>query len=162
MRFTLTRRRFALGLGTLTAAAGAGVLGSGILNKRELSLIAAILDAILPADESPGALDLSLDQQFEKLCQRDSKWQRTSSLLQTAINQSALSQHRQSFAQISAQQREALLVELLERNSVVRSELNRLRLLLFDWYYSSPAGHASLGYQLPSHYPAYNDSGNNG
>ena len=162
MTFSLSRRRLTLGAGAL-------LLGSGIVlpvyfrakpNSGESQTVinsfsAALVDTLVPADDSAGALDISLHLKLLEHTAQQPKWHERLILVQTAIDKLALSTHQQAFNKLGLDQRETLLLELLQRKSPLQQEVARFRQLIVMWYYASPEGSASVGYQLPADYPAH-------
>lgn len=162
MTFSLSRRRLTLG-------AGAVLLGSSIAlpvyfkarpSRSEPqpaidSFSAALVDTVVPADDYPGALDIGLHGKLLEYATQQPKWQARLVLVEAAIDKLALSTHKQAFSKLAIDQRETLLLDLLQRVSPLRHEVARFRHLVLAWYYASPEGRASVAYQLPANYPAY-------
>ncbi len=147
-----SRRQFMLG--------GVAVLGMPWLaacapNNRQgpQTLMSSICDTILPADEHPGALDLGIDQQLIDVVNSGrTRFDFISSTI-TFIDNRAKQQHHRSFTELDIDERERLVLELLQNApSAQRRQQMNLRAEVLRRYYRTETGHHSLGYRAPNSY----------
>jgi len=129
--------------------------------------LSSLVDTIVPADEFPGALDLKLDDKLFDSMNGDkmngdkmnsNKMSRIKfKKLAESIDNLTLSTERKKFTQLNLDQRETLLEDILKNDItlITRHDLYQLRSVILKWYYSTQQGRQSLGYLLPSDYPAY-------
>ncbi|MEM7358853.1 MAG: gluconate 2-dehydrogenase subunit 3 family protein [Pseudomonadota bacterium] len=153
-----SRRTFLLAGTTVAAGLVAGRNRSQVEGTTgQDELLSCIVDTCIPADESPGALDLGLDNKLKQEIKTKPKTAELINRLIPAVKNKSLSKYRKSFCQLDVAEREALLIELsIDRSQVQnQSDFRKFRRTLFQWYYSSAEGQAGLGYTLPAHYPAY-------
>ncbi|MEE9447666.1 MAG: gluconate 2-dehydrogenase subunit 3 family protein [Arenicellales bacterium] len=124
-----------------------------------LNTAVQITDTLIPADQSAGALDIGLDKRMLARLEDDLAWREMIYRLGDAVNKQAWQDHKQLLFALNIDQREALLTTLLNdersENTQTHDDLLRLRSTMMVWYYRAPAGHQSLQYTLPAHYPAY-------
>ena len=162
MTFSLSRRRLTLGAGALLV--GSGIVlpayfkakpNSDKVHATVVNFSTALVDTLVPADDSAGALDIGLHLRLLERTAQEPKWAERLVLIETAIDKLALGTHRKPFSKLGLDQRESLLVELLQRHSPLQQTVRRFRHLILMWYYASTEGRASAGYQLPADYPAY-------
>lgn len=151
------RRRFLLGTTATIAAIGtAAYLRPASLSWQE-KMLRSLIDTIVPADEFAGALDVKTDHIATEEMRNKAKFKEQLLALFDGIAKNSLGQHHKAFYKLNIDQREALLNKMLERGSpqLNRTHLRRFRRFVLNHFYMSKPGHASLQYQLPSHYPAY-------
>lgn len=154
---SLTRRRFLL-LGAISGALG--LLGGLVFRRRrpardltpltqdEQALLARYLDLLIPADETPGALDLGVHRRlFDRAAEND--------YLRNLLHQGCAWVERESgtepFLALSEDAQHALIArsERSERESVPYRLFERLRHFAFHDFYGDARSWASLGYQGP-------------
>jgi len=156
-----TRRRFLLGTSASVLAIGTYAVLRPTPLTPEQKTLRSIVDTIVPSDEFAGALDVGIDQKAVAEMQNKPATNKQTLALIDAVNQASLNQYRKAFYSLDIDQRETLLNKMLERGSpkVSQANLNRFRRFVLREFYTSTQGHASLNYQLPAHYPAYNKNG---
>jgi len=151
-----TRRRFLLGTSASVLAIGTYAVLRPTPLTPEQKTLRSIVDTIVPSDEFAGALDVGIDQKAVAEMQNKPATNKQTLALIDAVNQASLNQYRKAFYSLDIDQRETLLNKMLERGSPKVSQANRF---VLHEFYTSTQGHASLNYQLPAHYPAYNKNG---
>jgi hypothetical protein len=117
----------------------------------------SLLDTIIPADQSGGAIDLGLDTKLTQEMASQPKTKQWVDRMVHSVSQMCLAQHRKPFHDLYIDQREQLINDLLadRANTITWGDLNRLRRVLLTWYYQSEVGAATIGFYLPAHYPSY-------
>lgn len=155
----LYRRRFvlrALGVLGLTALGWFGWRRwlRGSAKSAEFDTLTALADAIVPADEFPGAVQSGVPAVLKRgLAQSASRYDRYSRGLQE-LDELARAAHGQSFARLTLEIRTELLERIVREN---RTEPERHVRAFFDFarrdvlraYYSTPEARAMLGYRPP-------------
>jgi hypothetical protein len=126
------------------------------LTSQDLTRI-SLLDTIIPADQSGGAIDLGLDTTLTQEMASQPKAKQWIDRMVSSVSQMCLAQHRKPFYDLNIDQREQFINELLadRANTIIWGDLNRLRRVLLTWYYQSEVGAATIGFYLPAHYPSY-------
>lgn len=164
-----SRRRFILRSTAFVGAAA--IVGGGVLALRTSRLqthgdrshtpqaLRLLIDTIVPEDDFAGGLSIGLDTRLTTQMQQQPALQQLIDRVTPAIDKQSLAQHKKAFVTLDLNRREELLNRLLTDTSQrqLRTDLNKLRSLVLQWYYRSDAGHQSLGYRLPAHYAAYAD-----
>ena len=157
-RNTMTpRRRFLIGTTVTIAAIGtAAYLRPASLSWQD-KMLRSLVDTIVPADEFAGALDANIDNMAAEQMRNKPKFKEQVLTLFDGIAKVSLGQHRKAFYKLNIDQREELLTNMLKHGSpqLNRTNLRRFRKFVLNEFYMSEIAHASLEYQLPSHYPAY-------
>lgn len=117
----------------------------------------SLVDTIIPADQSVGAIDLGLDTMLTDEMASQPKAKEWVERMVHSVSQICLAQHRKEFRDLDIDQREQFVTELLANkvNVITWNDLRRLRSLLLTWYYHSEEGAATIGFYLPAHYPSY-------
>lgn len=114
----------------------------------------------MPADETPAATDLNIDRILLKKAETDSRYNK---LLQDGclwLEKMSLIKFKAGFALLEERQR-IRVVEIMEQSrnrSLPRVFFERIRLDLFEHYYSQPASWGGLGIDRPPQpygYPDY-------
>lgn len=132
-------------------------LGQVAARNSSSPLLSSIVDTIAPRDEFAGGLDLGIDISLERQAATQDKTKMLLARLLPSIDRAAKQGYQHAFETLNVDQREALLNSLYTDRStpLQRRDFLRLRQLVLTEYYRSQAGHASLGYQLPSNYANY-------
>ena len=117
----------------------------------------SLIDTIIPADQSVGAIDLGLDTQLTEEMASQPKAKEWVDRMVNSVSQMCLAQHRKQFRDLDIDQREQFISKLLAKsaNTIIGNDLRRLRSLLLTRYYRSEVGAATIGFYLPAHYPSY-------
>lgn len=146
---TLTRRNW-------LRASGAIAFGSVLLtscSRQQTTTLSMMLDTLLPEDDFAGALTLGYDTRLQQQLKTNPGKYGYLPRLVDDIDQLSKKHHKQTFAMLKQAQREALLTQELEHGAdVIKQPLNKLRALIFNWYYGSQEGQRSLGYLAPAFY----------
>ena len=123
----------------------------------EINTLQAILDTLVPRDETAGALDGHLDSKVDWYRKKHRTWRARSKRLITFCEALAVKEHSTRFSTLAVYKRVALLDAVLQDPQKIqfRMDLVSLRSLIFRWYYETESGRQSLNYRLPSEYPAY-------
>ena len=155
------RRRFLLGAGASAVAIGSYAILRPAALTPEQKTLRSIVDTIVPRDEFAGGLDVGVDQAAALQMQNKPSVKKQTLELIDSVNQASLSQYHKAFYNLDIDQREALLSKMLERGSpkLSKANLKRFRRFVLREFYTSKQGHASLNYQLPSHYHTYSNNG---
>lgn len=156
---SFTRRAFIklLSLGLLLRYPPVVFAGPGRQDHEKI--LTAFLDTLMPADETPAASELRIDQTLLQKSDGDRQYRR---LLRHGCNwleKTARQQYRAGFAALSEQQR-VRIVELMEQarsRSIARVFFNRVRTDLFEHYYSHPDSWKGLGIDRPPQPEGYPD-----
>lgn len=111
----------------------------------------------MPADDTPGALDLKVDDVITNKMQRQPKIDTVVMRLLSAVDKNALSQHQQVFSALNIDQRETLLLEMLQPGTPQRArfDLQRVRQETVKAYYTTTEGQAAINYLAPNQFPFY-------
>lgn len=160
MKYNGKRRNFILGSSSgLVAVLNGGYAQSQSLNPppQKINTLQAILDTLIPRDDALGALDMHLDTTFDAYRQRHRTWHARADRLVEFCEVLALKEHNTTFSTLEIKQREVLLTSVLRDPQLLqfRMDLSSMRGLVFRWYYETETGRQSIGYRLPSDYPAY-------
>jgi hypothetical protein len=129
--------------------------------KAPSSALSSIIDTVIPgaviSSKQLGAIDLEIDKSIKELSTKDSKLDDRLSFLISTIDALALKAHARSFAELDIDRREVLLNDLLNSRGqiVARNNLNLLRNLVMELFYTKPEGHRLVGFTLPAHYKNY-------
>ena len=125
-------------------------------NPTRLSL-RSIIDTLVPEDDTPGAISLGIDAVMIEKMDRIPKTRTLIHRLIESVNKGALTAHQQGFALLNIDQREQLLLGMLERSAPQRSrfDLQRVRQEVLKAFYSTPNGQGSINYASPNRYPSY-------
>lgn len=121
---------------------------------------AALVDTIVPADESPGAIDLGLDKQILEQISRNSVFfGRVESTL-SALDGQSINQFHQLFLNLNLEQRTAIVNQLLQtrgRSTEDQIILSSLREKVITAFYRHQTAFDMLAYHPPSQggYPDY-------
>lgn len=154
-RRTFLKRLRALPLSMLGAeAAGASPTGGRDVDYDTLT---AVVDTIVPADDEPGAVEAGVAAQLHERLGGD-PWHRTIYQRGLALmDRQARARGSTGFATLPLTERVALLESLLAGgNSDGKQFFLRARRDVFDLFYTSPIGQASLDYEPPANgYPDY-------
>lgn len=163
-----TRRKFLIAAAALSGAAGLGLYGHQTsqtrnqLTKGELTIDAnpilrSIVDTIIPEDQSPGALSLQIDTQLQQKMLKKPTLNAQVERLLKSVSKASLTTHRQAFETLTIDQRETLLLSMLERDAPQRArfDMQAIRQNVMALFYTSEQGQASINYLAPKHYPAY-------
>lgn len=161
------KRRLLLGASVLSLA-GAGALGwrhfsnshnrsRGVHSTRGYSTLATVVDTLIPADDHLGGLDMRIDQSMSDQMQASPPLMKRFERLIRTVEQLSLHSHRAAFNTLNVDQREALLIGMLDRDAPrqARDDLFKFRSAVFKLFYQNPAGQDTLGYLAPSRYGAY-------
>jgi len=148
----------AIGIGVVLYRAFNGTVKETVNKKTSHQItLSSLVDTIVPADDFPGALDLKLDEKLFDSMKNSDKQRTNFQKLAESIDNLTLSTERKKFTDLSLDDRENLLGDILQKNIklITRHNLMNLRHITLKWYYSTREGRQSLGYLLPSEYPAY-------
>jgi Gluconate 2-dehydrogenase subunit 3 len=154
-------RRFFLKLGITSAALG--ILGSLIprrwlpgripdpITPTEMAIVSRYIDILIPADDSPGALDLDVHKQL--LSQAEHNAQLRDSLKQGCewLDDQAQQHHASHYLALALDDQILLVAaaEQAEPGSVPQRFFTRLRDFSMQHYYSDARSWPQLGYQGP-------------
>lgn len=162
------RRQFILGSGAVIIGS-ASTLFSGCKARDDLTpdakTLISIIDTIIPQDEFAGAIDIGLDIKLQQQTEQRPKIKELLSRIVNSVTSLSSQQYQTPFFELNIDQREGLLNSIIKdyTKPLVRRDLVLLRNTLFTSYYQSEVGTASIGYVLPTNYPAYdanvNESG---
>jgi hypothetical protein len=164
----LNRRSFLrLALGTgLLASSGyilKNVFFPSHLTSREQKTLEAFLDALIPSDITPGAVELGVPERIRLLAYRDYQYRR---LLRNGcawLNDKATKQNFETFYALDTAGREKVMQEAAESGpeSMPRLFFERIRSDAFSHYYAQPVSWGTLGYKgppQPDGFPDYADA----
>ncbi len=170
MRKPTSRRRFLLASSLVTFSVAA-TLGLGLANRarfrkpqngaKELDTLNSVIDTIMPVGainaDHKGASGLALEAAIRQLAIKKPSFNENVNQLIPIIENAALSQYQQPFVRLNIDQRENLLTNMLSQKTqpLARRKLQSLRNAVFANFYTSAAGRAHLGYQLPADYANY-------
>jgi hypothetical protein len=151
-----SRRRF------LGISLGAGMLaGLGFLFKKlfwstpprpaEFPTLAAYLDTLIPADETPGAVQLGVPDKIVAQAATNKGYQQLIQLGCAWLDEQARQQGVESFAALSEAQREQIvsLAAAEEEDALPRIFFDQTRSEVFLYYYAQPQTWRALGYTGP-------------
>lgn len=136
----------------LAMTAGAFNTASGASNAGpDGSTLAAVVDALVPADQDPGAVDAGIATQLSQVLESD-PWARTIYVRGLRLlNELARDQYRAAFSDLPLAVRGELLQSLLFSGGPNgRQFFVRVRSDVLNRFYTSPAGREMLGYTLPN------------
>lgn len=144
-----TRRRFIL----TSLATGTALTACSELKPAKLSKLQALVDTIVPADSTPGALHYGVDLALQETTQQST---RLANSLSTVLDYFEL-KAGPALNDLSLEQREQALGSLLIDKSLAaeRQALRYLRRFVLDRYYTQVEVQRSLGYTVPSSNPNY-------
>lgn len=144
------------GLGVLAVGGSINYLYS-LQPKPEMTILQAIIDTIIPADEQPGALETGIEAKLVQFAGAHPEWEVNIPRMVEQSNALAIKAHKQTFNLLDLSQREQLLGSVLKGKGQLQLfiDLTLVRNQILRWYYASPTGHATLDYLAPSTYPAY-------
>lgn len=154
-----SRRRLLFGLASLGASLPVNSYGlTEPKHQSESRLLTAIVDTIVPADHTPGAVDAQIDKMLRKNMQKQKSISEQMTRLSIVVGKIALTKYRRVFYELDVDQRESILSGLLTRSAphIARADLLSMRQFVLTQFYRSQEGRKSINYVLPSHYPAYN------
>ena len=154
------RRRLLFGLATLGTGLSVSRRGLGQSRLQSLEqekMLSAIVDTVVPADHTPGALDAKIDKLVSKRMQELGDFEKQMLRLSSMVSKASLAKYRRDFYKLSLGQRELILNALLALGApkIVRADLKKLRQFVLTEFYHSKEGRESINYVLPSHYPTY-------
>ena len=149
----MRRRSFLLLFSTLAAL----FLGAFRLLRRpappevpDAGLLAVMLDTLLPADgDWPAASQLGLVDALRRELENQPVRQRALARLLWRVDRHARTLAGQGFGELPPDRRDALLAEILERDSGLAPSFARLRALAFGHYYAHPG----VWQRLPGYHP---------
>lgn len=124
------------------------------------STLLALIDTLIPADETPSASGLGLDRQLMRHAETVENYMALLALGCQWLDNQAQASHRLAFAHLTASQRTSIvtLAENSAAGSIPRQLFEHVRVDLFTFYYSHPAILPSLGLRgapQPFGYPDY-------
>lgn len=153
LNFSHKRRLFITHFPILLSA-GSALAGCSDQKPTASTLLNAIVDTLIPRDDSPGALDLGLDQKLLQLINRNPERHANLNVFAGRINEISIAQVQTGFTKLSSSKREAMLTTILDEpgQSTNKRALLKLRGYILGWYYRSETGHRSLGYTAPNKY----------
>ncbi|ROR29507.1 gluconate 2-dehydrogenase subunit 3 family protein [Inmirania thermothiophila] len=155
------------GLLRLAAAGLSGLAGAAVglrlwrarpLRGAERGVLDAAVDAVVPADEAPGALDLGIAAALAAEAEGDPRLRR---LLREGVRwleREARSVHGRGYAALGEEARTALLLAAAGRSGPPRRFFETLRREVLVRYYGDPGVWAAIGYRGPPQprgYPRY-------
>lgn len=156
---SFTRRAFIklLSLGLLLRYPPALFAEAGLQEHKKI--LTAFLDTLMPADETPAASELRIDQTLLQKSEENGQYRR---LLQHGCNwleKTAQRQYRAGFANLTEQQRVGIVksMEQARSRSIARVFFVRVRTDLFEHYYSHPDSWKGLGIDRPPQPEGYPD-----
>ena len=116
-----------------------------------LELLPAFVETLIPADSTPSATQLGLDQPLIRHAQTIENYTRLLELGCEWLESTSTTLHRSSFDRLKPPQREAIvtLAETSPENSIPRIFFERVRYDLMGLYYASPASWDGLGISSP-------------
>lgn len=124
--------------------------------------LAAFLDTLMPADETPAASELHIDQTLLRQSEEDGRYGRL--LLNGCLwlENMALREYQAPFDSLSERQRVGIVeqMEQARRGTIARVFFSRVQTDLFEHYYSHPASWQGLGIDRPPQprgYPGYSE-----
>lgn len=166
-------RRAFLGLFGLTGGLVAALAGTSWLqtptqskdNTRastEHDTLTALVDSMVPADDTPGALDVGIHNTLIKNAAADPVWQARLDKLANQANEKANSYFQTQFTQLSKANRETVL-SMLFSHTHIKDQKVLLENLYFkqevlSLYYNSDTGQQVIGYMPLYQYPSYQNS----
>ncbi len=146
----------ALGLGSVLASY---LMTRGYRPKLtpEEKILRSMVDTIVPADSTPGAVDAGIDILLGKAMRSQRNLSPRVERVSAVIDKTALAENRRGFTELDLGQREAILNKIISaRNSpLIRGDLLSIRQFVLTKFYSSNKGRESINYVLPAHYPSY-------
>lgn len=124
-----------------------------------LDVLPAFVDTLIPADSTPSATQLGLDQALTHHAQAIENYTRLLELGCEWLASTSTTLHHSSFERLKPSQREAIvtLAETSPENSIPRMFFERVRFDLMGLYYSSPASWEGLGISSPPQPNGYPD-----
>jgi hypothetical protein len=165
----LNRRIFLSILGATGAGVGA-IVGVSRHNKtntviateevaKPLDSLSAIIDTLIPADQTPGALDIGIDQIIKDKGEQDPKWRTRNALLVKSANEFAQQYFQKSFVELNQDNKETVL-HMVFSFKHISDQTQLLEHLTFkqevmSLFYNSETGHKALAYTPPYRYPSY-------
>ncbi|MDZ7734864.1 MAG: gluconate 2-dehydrogenase subunit 3 family protein [Gammaproteobacteria bacterium] len=156
---SFTRRAFIklLSLGLLLRYPSAVFAGPGLQDHEKT--LAAFLDTLMPADETPAASELRIDQTLLQKSDGDERYRR---LLRNGclwLERTARRKYQSDFTALTGRQR-VRIVELMEQarpRTIARVFFHRVRTDLFEHYYSHPESWKGLDIDRPPQPKGYPD-----
>lgn len=128
---------------------------------RRRACLDALADTLIPADDTPGALDAGIAQLLDSSAETNPSLRHYLDALLDALDRWAGERHGQPFDALPLAVREALLGEIFtsrdEELRDARTGFMMIREDVFSTFYLSSAGHDTLGYEppFPRGYPDY-------
>ncbi len=151
----MIRRTFIKLAGALAVSVATAGLWVRYSDRRELSrserqAMRMFLDALIPADESPGALDFGVDLHILRKADRNPHYRRQIHRGIRALDDAALSREGRRFSEVDPAERDDVIQQISESTDQrVRLFFNRTRQLAFAHYYSDPRSWPQLCYPGP-------------
>jgi hypothetical protein len=157
--------RLTLGIGLL---ASSGYILKNVflpsqITSRENKTLEALLDTLIPSDETPGAIELGTLGKIRLLADRDYQYRRLLKSGCAWLNDKAAEQNTDTFSSLSAAKREEVVRQAAgsRPESMPRLFFERIRSDAFDHYYAQPESWRALGYKgppQPEGFPDYADA----
>jgi len=121
------------------------------LNDESVLVLRAVIDALVPRDEFPGALDLGIDEDVLELLRRDNRRRRLYRRGIEGLSVEARQRYHKPFHELP----EAKSIDLMEEKSrgydSTAAFLAWARSDVFRAYYTSPEAFAMLNYRPPKY-----------
>jgi hypothetical protein len=150
-RRRLLLQSFAVALASLPRVAGAAQMHARPAAAASGQTLQALLDTLIPGDETPAASAVGVDRTMLELAGRDAHYDRFLSAGLGWLDSTARAAGASSYVAAGEQQRIAVLqqAERERPDSLARTFFERMRRDAMHLYYSHPAAWPALGYSGP-------------